>query len=99
MSLRSSRHWCSLFQELMALDPPWSIADAALDKGEQEMEVRLRCASKATLACPSCGTARRPLREQHLEAEFLLVGGRGVPLGEFLATPLDHWIENHASGG
>lgn len=38
------------------------------------------------------------LREQHPEAEFLLVGGRGVPLEEFLATPPDHWVESHASG-
>ena len=47
------------------------------------------------------GTRRgfEALREQHPEAEFLLVGGRGVPLEEFLATPPDHWVESHASGG
>ena len=139
MSFSSNRHWCSLFQELLDLDPPWSVADAALDKEKQEMEVRLRCDSKVALACLACGasavrygTARHrrwrdldtqgcatyvvavevksgrdsgtrrgfdALREQHPEAEFLLVGGRGVLLEEFLATPPDHWVESHASGG
>ena len=31
-------------------------------------------------------------REQHPEAELLPVGGRGVPLGEFLSTPPDYWV-------
>ncbi len=33
-------------------------------------------------------------REQHPEAELLPVGGRGVPLEEFLSTPPDHWVED-----
>lgn len=37
-------------------------------------------------------------REQYPEAEFLLVGGRGIPLEEFLSTPPDHWVEGHAGG-
>ena len=35
---------------------------------------------------------------QHPEAEFLLVGGRGIPLGEFLSIPPDHWVEDHVGG-
>lgn len=36
-------------------------------------------------------------RKQHPEAELLLVGGRGVPLGEFLSTPPDYWVAGRAS--
>lgn len=36
-------------------------------------------------------------RERHPEAEFLPVGGRGVPLQEFLSTPPDHWVEDRAA--
>ena len=57
MPFRSNRHWCSLFQELMDLAPPWSVADVALDKAKQEMEVRLRCDRNAALACPACGAS------------------------------------------
>ena len=46
------------------------------------------------------GTRRgfNAFREQHPDAEFLLVGERGISLEEFLSTPPDHWVEDHAGG-
>ena len=48
----------------------------------------------------TAGTRRgfNAFQEQHPEAEFLLVGGRGTPLEEFLSTPPDHWAEGQAGG-
>ena len=48
----------------------------------------------------TAGTRRgfNAFQEQHPEAELLLVGGRGVPLEEFLSTPPDHWVEDHVGG-
>ena len=45
------------------------------------------------------GTRRgfNAFREQHPEAEFLLVGRRGVPLKEFLSASPDYWVEGHVS--
>ena len=47
----------SLFEKLLHLTPPWSVAEVALDQAEQEMEVRLRCDPNAALPCPHCGAA------------------------------------------
>ena len=57
MPFSSTHQSPSLFQELLHLSPPWSVADVALDPERREMEVRLRCDPEAALTCPSCGAA------------------------------------------
>lgn len=57
MPFSSAHQSPSLFEKLLHLTPPWSVADVALDPARREMEVRLRCDPNAALACPSCGAA------------------------------------------
>lgn len=68
MPFRSAHQSPSLFQKLLHLTPPWSVAEVALDPARREMEVRLRRDPNAALACPSCGAAPRR-RWRHLDTQ------------------------------
>ena len=57
MPFSSAHQSPSLFEKLLHLTPPRSVADVALDPARREMEVRLRCDPDAALACPSRGAA------------------------------------------
>ena len=101
MPFSSTHQSPSLFQKLLHLTPPWSVADVALDPGRREMEVRLRCDPEAALACPSCGAAAArygaaPRRRwRHLDTQDCKTYVWSAPILQVLECP--HGVKVTAS--